>query len=70
MSYFLRKIELILIRITFIQLFFLLLAQFLLYKKDVTPYLSKTIFAEGVFFQTVLETLERLDHLPTLWYYI
>lgn len=66
----LKRYEAILIKVAGVQLFFLILAQILLYKKELSPYLSRTIFSEGVFLEYVLQTMETLDHLSTIWYYI
>ncbi|MCT8138873.1 DUF5359 family protein [Anaerobacillus sp. CMMVII] len=67
---YLKKYESILVKVTFVQLFFLILAQILLYKKELSPYLSRTIFSEGVFLEYAMRTMETLDQLTTIWYYI
>ncbi|MFN7252180.1 MAG: DUF5359 family protein [Anaerobacillus sp.] len=70
MSNYLKRLEAILLKITFLQFFFLILAQILLYKKELSPYLSRTIFSEGVFLEYALRAMETLDQLTTIWYYI
>ncbi len=66
----LKKYESVLLRLACIQFVFLIIAQMILYKKEIAPYVSKTIFSEGVFREYVYRTLETLDQLTTLWYYI
>lgn len=63
MSRTLAKVESILIRITFVQFIFLVLAQILLQKKAIAPFLSHTIFSEGVYFEYVRKTMVILDCL-------
>lgn len=69
MNGYLKKVEGFLIKLTFLQFIYLILAQTLLYKKEISPYLSRTIFSEGVFYEDVLfRALETLDQFTTLWY--
>ncbi len=63
MKHILKKIELAILKIALVQFLFLILAQILLTNKDIAPYLSKTVFAEGVFFEYVLRVMQTLDHL-------
>ncbi|OIJ16293.1 hypothetical protein BKP35_02460 [Anaerobacillus arseniciselenatis] len=58
----LKKIESVIVKITCLQFLFLILAQLLLRNKEIAPYLSKTVFSEGVFFESVLRVMETLDH--------
>ncbi|RXJ03925.1 hypothetical protein DS745_00605 [Anaerobacillus alkaliphilus] len=66
----LKKYEGVLVKVTCIQFIFLIIAQILLYKKEVAPYISKTIFSEGVFIEYVYRTMETLDQLTTIWYHM
>lgn len=64
LNLFLKKVESLLLKLVVVQFLFLLVSQILLYKKELSPFLSKTIYSEGVFFEYVLSTMEILDHLP------
>lgn len=63
-----KKLEERLLKITLVHLFLVILAQVLLYKKELSPYLSRTIFSEGVLLEYTLRTVEILDQLPSIWY--
>lgn len=63
MSDFFKTIEKILIKLTVIQFLFLLIGQSLLLNKQVSPFISKTILAEGVFLENFIRVMETLDHL-------
>lgn len=64
----LKRIEAVLIKLVIVQFIFLLLAQMLLSKKELSPYLSRTIFSEGVFLEAVVRVVQTLDQLPSIWY--
>lgn len=70
MDIFLKRVESILLKLAVIQFLFLIIAQVLLYQSELSPYLSRTIFSEGVFIKNLLQTLEILDHITSLWYYV
>lgn len=70
MKNYLKRFEALIIKVTFMQFLFLILSQALLYKKELSPYLSRTIFSEGVFLEYAMKTMETLDQLSTIWYYI
>ncbi|OIJ14832.1 hypothetical protein BKP37_07600 [Anaerobacillus alkalilacustris] len=63
-----KKLEERLLKITLVHLFLVILSQVLLYKKELSPYLSRTIFSEGVLLEYTLRTVEILDQLPSIWY--
>lgn len=70
MDVFLKRVESILLKLAVIQFLFLIVAQVLLSQSELSPYLSRTIFSEGVFIKNLLQTLETLDHITSIWYYI
>ncbi|WNF38009.1 DUF5359 family protein [Bacillaceae bacterium IKA-2] len=70
MDAFLKRVESILLKLAVIQFLFLIVAQALLYQSELSPYLSRTIFSEGVFRENLLHTLEILDHITSIWYYV
>lgn len=70
MDVFLKRVESILLKLAVIQFLFLIVSQALLYQSELSPYLSRTIFSEGVFIKNLFQTLETLDHITSIWYYV
>ncbi|MFD1738575.1 YpfB family protein [Bacillus salitolerans] len=56
-----KRFESFLIKLVFVQLIFLVLAQLLLTNQDISPYLSKVIHYEGVTKDTYSKILETFD---------
>lgn len=70
MDVYFKKIESVLLKLALIQFLFLILAQALLYQKELSPYLSEAIFSEGVFLENLFWTVEAIDQITSICYSI
>lgn len=61
----LKRVETIIIKLTIIQFVFMIIAQIILSNKSIAPYLSRTIYSEGVFFERIVKVVQILDQV--LW---
>lgn len=61
-----KKFEAYLIKAAIIQFCFLVISQLLICNKTVAPYLSRTLFSEGVFFESVVKVVQVIDQAPWL----